>query len=78
MSDTPKQAPEDIKRAPPERSSNARPEDNEPREAPEQRNAPVFGYLAILFAVAAVIAVLGIVFQKRIMKFLEMRSHRDK
>ena len=37
-----------------------------------------FAESAILFAVAAVIAVLGIVFQKRIMKFLEMRSHRDK
>lgn len=37
-----------------------------------------FAESAVLFAVAAVIAVLGIVFQKRIMKFLEKRSHRDK
>ena len=34
----------------------------------------VIGGLVLL----PVIAVLGIVFQKRIMKFLEKRSHRDK
>ena len=32
---------------------------------------------AIIFAVAAVIAVLGIVFRERIMKMLEKHSHKD-
>ena len=36
------------------------------------------GQSVVIFAIAAIIALLGIVFQKRIMQFLEKHSHRKK